>query len=59
MTETIQLLLDNNREWVAEQLQEDKSFFDHMAEGQHPKFLWIGCSDSRVPPDQVTKTKPG
>ncbi len=59
MIETIQHLLDNNQQWVAEQLQQDSTFFQHMAEGQHPKYLWIGCSDSRVPPDQVTKTQPG
>jgi carbonic anhydrase len=59
MKESIQQLLTNNQEWVAEQLAMDRSFFQHMAEGQHPKYLWIGCSDSRVPPDQVTKTQPG
>ncbi|GAB3176889.1 carbonate dehydratase [Telluribacter humicola] len=56
---TIQQLLDNNQEWVAEQLQLDASYFEKMAQGQQPKFLWIGCSDSRVPPDQITKTSPG
>jgi carbonic anhydrase len=34
-------------------------YFDKLAKGQHPEFLWIGCSDSRVPPDRITGTNPG
>ena len=56
---TIEQLLANNQEWVAEHLQLDAMYFEKMAQGQQPKFLWIGCSDSRVPPDQITKTSPG
>lgn len=52
-------LLENNQQWVAEKLQLDPEFFMKGAQGQHPKYLWIGCSDSRVPPDEITKTSPG
>ena len=59
MKKTIIELLDNNQEWVSEMLAKDPDFFEKSAQGQEPKFLWIGCSDSRVPPDQITKTSPG
>jgi carbonic anhydrase len=52
-------LLRNNRNFVEEQLRIDPAYFDKLAEGQHPGFLWIGCSDSRVPPDRITGTQPG
>jgi carbonic anhydrase len=55
----IEELLRNNRAFVEEQLQLDAAYFDKLAEGQHPEFLWIGCSDSRVPPDRITGTSPG
>jgi carbonic anhydrase len=59
MNEVITKLLDNNQAWVAEMLATDDQYFEKMATGQQPHFLWIGCSDSRVPPDQITKTHPG
>lgn len=52
-------LLVGNREFVASSLKEDPEFFDRLAEGQKPPVLWIGCSDSRVPANQITNTKPG
>ena len=52
-------LLRNNRDFVERQLALDPAYFDKLAEGQHPEFLWIGCSDSRVPPDRITGTSPG
>jgi carbonic anhydrase len=55
----IEDLLANNESFVARQLREDASYFDKLAEGQHPEFLWIGCSDSRVPPDRITGLSPG
>jgi len=42
-------LLENNKKWVADKLQEDPDFFNKLAHGQKPPVLWIGCSDSRVP----------
>ncbi len=59
MKNEISNLLTNNQEWVTEKLQLDPEFFEKGAQGQHPKYLWIGCSDSRVPPDEITKTSPG
>lgn len=46
-------LLDNNKAWVNEKLAEDKDFFNRLANGQQPPLLWIGCSDSRVPANQI------
>jgi carbonic anhydrase len=54
-----QQLFENNRKWVAEKLQLDPNYFKHLAMGQSPKFLWIGCSDSRVPASEITGTNPG
>ena len=59
MIERIEQLLQNNKQFVADQLRLDPGYFDKLAEGQHPEFLWIGCSDSRVPPDRITGTSPG
>jgi carbonic anhydrase len=52
-------LLANNRAWVASRLQEDPTFFSRLSEQQAPRFLWIGCSDSRVPANQITGLEPG
>lgn len=52
-------MLSNNREWVAEQLALDPAYFERLAAGQSPSILWIGCADSRVPPNEITKTHPG
>jgi len=52
-------LIEGNREFIKVVESEDPKFFDRLAEGQHPQFLWIGCSDSRVPPSEVTDVKPG
>lgn len=59
MIDRIEQLLRNNRRFVEDQLRIDPAYFDKLAEGQHPGFLWIGCSDSRVPPDRITGTQPG
>jgi len=58
MREYKQLLLAN-RAWAEELVEERADFFTRQAEGQNPKFLWIGCSDSRVSPEQMTMTPPG
>lgn len=52
-------LLENNRNWVKEKMDEDPDFFIRHAEGQNPTYLWIGCSDSRVHPGEITKTEKG
>ncbi|MEX0928369.1 MAG: carbonate dehydratase [Balneolales bacterium] len=51
-------LLENNKKWVAEKLEEDPNFFKNL-KVQHPPLLWIGCADSRVPANQITGTQPG
>jgi carbonic anhydrase len=52
-------LLENNKVWAAHMVQQDPDFFKRLVSVQRPDYLWIGCSDSRVPPDQVTQAKPG
>jgi len=52
-------LLLQNKAWSEEKLQMDKDFFNRLAHQQKPKFLWIGCSDSRVPANEITGTDPG
>jgi len=52
-------LLRNNKEWAAAQLKLDPKYFDGLAHLQTPEFLWIGCSDSRVPANEITGTQPG
>jgi carbonic anhydrase len=52
-------LLLENKAWAAERVADDPEFFSRLANVQTPEYLWIGCSDSRVPPDQITGTKPG
>lgn len=52
-------LLENNKAWVAEQKKMNPDFFKQLSVGQSPPYLWIGCSDSRVPANQITGTKPG
>lgn len=57
--DTYQHLLEGNRRFVARQLEQDPEFFKRLAKGQVPKTLWIGCSDSRVPANEITDTLPG
>ena len=52
-------LLDNNKTWAKQKKSIDPDYFKDMAQGQSPEYLWIGCSDSRVPANEVTGTKPG
>ena len=55
----IQQLFDHNREWAAQMERDDPGFFGRLARQQEPDFLWIGCSDSRVPANQITGLMPG
>ena len=52
-------LLENNRAWAILKKNSDPDFFTELAQGQNPEYLWIGCSDSRIPANEVTGTKPG
>ncbi|HSG76175.1 MAG TPA: carbonate dehydratase [Burkholderiales bacterium] len=55
----LQQLLENNRAWAREALAADPEYFARLARQQSPQFLWIGCSDSRVPANQITGLAPG
>jgi carbonic anhydrase len=59
MEKSYSRLIENNKTWVADQLQMDPAFFDKLSKGQSPEYLWIGCSDSRVPAESITGTEPG
>ena len=59
MTTSLQQLLDNNRQWSERMVRDDPAFFSRLANQQNPKYLWIGCSDSRVPANQITGLDPG
>lgn len=56
---TYEQLLEGNKIFVERELEQDPEYFKKLAAGQRPDVLWIGCSDSRVPANQVTNTKPG
>ncbi len=52
-------IFENNEKWVAEKKNKDVNFFDHLAKGQSPEILYIGCSDSRVTVEEMTGMAPG
>lgn len=52
-------LFDNNRAWVSQMVASDPDFFKRLAGQQSPRFLWIGCADSRVPANQIVGLVPG
>lgn len=52
-------LLENNKEWVARKIKQDPDYFNRLANGQKPPVLWIGCSDSRVPANEIIGAEPG
>ncbi|MBS1920142.1 MAG: carbonic anhydrase [Bacteroidetes bacterium] len=52
-------LLQENKKWSADQIAKDPEYFKRLAQLQTPEVLWIGCSDSRVPANQITNTEPG
>ena len=59
MEKTYQRLLTGNKEWAKAKLTENPDFFKNLTLSQHPEYLWIGCSDSRVPANEITNTKSG
>ncbi|KAK0725170.1 carbonic anhydrase [Lasiosphaeris hirsuta] len=59
LQETHDRVFEHNRAWAAEQKAKDPDFFKHLAAGQNPEYLWIGCSDSRIPAEQITGLEPG
>jgi carbonic anhydrase len=52
-------LLSHNRAWAAQMVRERPGFFTGLSQQQNPKYMWIGCSDSRVPANQITGLEPG
>jgi carbonic anhydrase len=59
MEDIPQQLLHNNGQWAEDKIRLDPEYFTKRARGQNPTYLWIGCSDSRVPESEVTGTEPG
>ena len=59
MSDFYKKILDNNKLWVETQLALDSDFFNDLSKGQTPPLLWIGCSDSRVPANEIIGAKPG
>jgi carbonic anhydrase len=57
--ESFEKLLLENKAWAADKLQADPNYFERQVREQNPAFFWIGCSDSRVPANEVTNTQPG
>jgi carbonic anhydrase len=56
---TFEKLLQNNKNWARGKVQKDPGYFERLSHIQTPEFLWIGCSDSRVPANEITGTQPG
>ena len=52
-------LLEANKDWAVKKLELDENYFDRLSADQKPDFLWIGCSDSRVPAEELTGSRPG
>jgi carbonic anhydrase len=59
MTKSYERLLIGNKSWAAEKLKANPDYFKFLSKGQNPEYLWIGCSDSRVPANEITGTKSG
>ncbi|KAI0908288.1 carbonic anhydrase [Ustulina deusta] len=59
LQQTHDRVFDHNRAWAAEQKLKDPEFFTKLSAGQSPEYLWIGCSDSRIPAEQISGLGPG
>ena len=59
MSDDLQQLIENNARWAEAILQEDPNFFSKLAKQQEPEYLWIGCSDARVPANEIVGMLPG
>ncbi|KAL0592607.1 hypothetical protein ABG067_000171 [Albugo candida] len=56
---SIQILIENNNLWKERKMKDNPEYFKEMAKSQQPRYLWIGCSDSRVPAEEITGLSPG
>ncbi|TAF10819.1 MAG: carbonate dehydratase [Flavobacteriia bacterium] len=59
MSDFYKKILENNKKWVEKKLEISPEYFNNLAEGQQPPLLWIGCSDSRVPANEIIGAEPG
>lgn len=59
MSDFYKKIIENNKLWVERKLNEDPEYFEKLSKGQSPPLLWIGCSDSRVPANEVIGAQPG
>ncbi|WP_320815571.1 carbonate dehydratase [Flavobacterium sp.] len=59
MSDFYKKIIENNKKWVEDKLQISPEYFNNLAEGQQPPLLWIGCSDSRVPANEIIGAQPG
>jgi carbonic anhydrase len=59
MDAEIDALFDNNRRWAQQTKQREPGFFTRLAQQQNPRYMWIGCADSRVPANEITGLDPG
>ncbi|TXI66948.1 MAG: carbonate dehydratase [Flavobacterium sp.] len=59
MSDFYKKILDNNKKWVENKLALSPNYFKNLADGQNPPLLWIGCSDSRVPANEIIGAEPG
>lgn len=59
MIQSFEELFVRNKAWVSGKLEQNPEYFKKLSLGQKPPFLWIGCSDSRIPANEVTGTEPG
>lgn len=59
MAEFYKKIIENNKKWVEDKLKIRPDYFNNLAESQHPPLLWIGCSDSRVPANEIIGAEPG
>jgi len=59
MDQFVKKVFENNRNWVQDQLSADPKYFSRLVSTHEPDMLWIGCSDARVPANEITGTQPG
>ncbi|WP_118193187.1 carbonic anhydrase [Albibacterium indicum] len=59
LSESFKKIIAGNEAWAREVQEDETGLFQELSKGQHPDLLWIGCSDSRVPANQITGTRPG
>jgi carbonic anhydrase len=59
LRQTHDKVFEHNKAWAAEKCSKDPEFFAHLSAGQNPEYLWIGCSDSRIPAEQITGLEAG